>query len=82
VLYLVALRREEVSKMAFFIYLMPVFASLFAWILRGESVAAWTALCGLIIVLGVAISNREGPSPAEGAQPSCGRLAGCLPRKK
>jgi drug/metabolite transporter (DMT)-like permease len=42
-LYLSALEKREVSKMAFFIYLMPVFASAFAWVLRSEGVEAWTA---------------------------------------
>lgn len=59
VLYLRSLEHEEVSKMAFFIYLMPVFASVFAWIILGESVAAWTAFCGLIIVGGILIANRN-----------------------
>jgi drug/metabolite transporter (DMT)-like permease len=57
VLYLSSLEREEVSKMAFFIYLMPVFASLFAWVLRDEGVAPWTVFCGLIIVIGIVIAN-------------------------
>jgi drug/metabolite transporter (DMT)-like permease len=59
VLYLSSLEHEEVSRMAFFIYLMPVFASVFAWILRGEGVATWTAFCGLIIVLGIVIANKD-----------------------
>lgn len=62
VLYLRPLEREEVSRMAFLIYLMPVFASLFAWILRNESVEAWTVLCGVIIVMGIVVANRQAPS--------------------
>lgn len=65
VLYLSSLEREEVSRMAFLIYLMPVFASVFAWILRDEGVAAWTAVCGAIIVLGIVVANRsERPKPS------------------
>lgn len=60
VLYLSSFEHEEVSRMAFFIYLMPVFASLFAWAIRGEGVASWTAFCGIIIVAGIAIANRKG----------------------
>ncbi len=45
--------------MAFFIYLMPVFATLFAWFLRDEGVAPWTAFCGVIIVIGIVIANRD-----------------------
>jgi len=60
VLYLSSLEHEEVSRMAFFIYLMPVFASVFAWALRDEGVEPWTAFCGLIIVIGIVVANRRG----------------------
>ncbi len=66
VLYLSSLEHEEVSKMAFFIYLMPVFASVFAWILRDELVEPWTALCGMIIVVGIVIANRNGSAAEKG----------------
>ncbi len=58
VLYLSSLEHEEVSRMAFFIYLMPVFASVSAWAILNQSVVAWTAVCGFIIVVGIAIANR------------------------
>jgi drug/metabolite transporter (DMT)-like permease len=61
VLYLGAVEREEVSRMAFFIYLMPVFASVFAWMIRGESVQPWTVVCGAVIALGIAVATRRGP---------------------
>ena len=64
-LYLSSIEHEEVSRIAFFIYLMPVFASVFAWILRDEGVAAWTALCGLIIVVGIVIANKNGRERAQ-----------------
>ena len=60
VLYLYSLEHEEVSKQAFFIYLMPLFASVFAWLLREETVALWTAVCGLVIICGVAVA-QTGP---------------------
>ncbi|MDH3364818.1 MAG: DMT family transporter [Thermoplasmata archaeon] len=67
ILYLTALRTEEVSRLAFFIYLMPVFASLFAWVLRGEMVEALTVACGFVIVVGIVIATREreGRPPAK-----------------
>jgi len=69
VLYLSSLEREEVSRMAFLIYLMPVFASVFAWILRDEGVEAWTAVCGAIIVLGIIMANRsERPMQSAGKE--------------
>ena len=45
--------------MAFFIYLMPVFASFFAWMIRDELVEPWTAFCGLVIVVGIILANRQ-----------------------
>lgn len=59
VFYLRSLEKQEVSRMAFLIYLMPVFASLFAWMLRGEGVETWTAVCGAIIVLGIVVANQN-----------------------
>ena len=60
VLYLSSLERREVSQMAFFIYLMPVFASVFAWAILGQGVATWTAVCGIIIVAGIVVANKSG----------------------
>lgn len=69
-LYLSSLEKREVSRMAFFIYLMPVFASVFAWVLRDEGVETWTALCAVIIVAGILIANRNSkpthPKPGGG----------------
>jgi len=59
VFYLRSLEKQEVSRMAFLIYLMPVFASLFAWLLRGEEVETWTAVCGVIIAVGIVVANRN-----------------------
>ena len=59
VLYLSSIEHEEVSRMAFFIYLMPVFASFFAWVIMDEVVEPWTAFCGLIIVVGIVLANRR-----------------------
>lgn len=59
ILYLKSLENQEVSRMAFLIYLMPMFASLFAWVLMSEKVEPWTALCGFVIVVGIAIANRR-----------------------
>jgi len=59
VFYLRSLEKQEVSRMAFLIYLMPVFASLFAWMLREEGVETWTAVCGVIIVVGIIVANQN-----------------------
>jgi len=74
VLYLSSIEHEEVSKMAFFIYLMPVFASFFAWIISGEQVEPWTAFCGLIIVVGIVLATRRAGSAQSGGKSSRGQL--------
>jgi len=58
-LYLTSLERHEVSRIAFLVYLMPVFASAFAWALRGEGVEAWTIVCGAVIVVGIIVANKD-----------------------
>lgn len=64
VLYLGSLEHTEVSKQAFFIYLMPVFASLFAWLIKDETVEPWTVVCGVIIVAGIVVANRNPSRPS------------------
>jgi len=59
VFYLRSLEKQEVSRMAFLIYLMPVFASFFAWMLREEGVETWRAVCGVIIVVGIIVANQN-----------------------
>lgn len=61
ILYLGSLEHEEVSRMAFFIYLMPVFASVFAWVLRDENIEPWTVVCACVIALGIVIATRRRP---------------------
>ncbi|MCU0853029.1 MAG: DMT family transporter [Thermoplasmata archaeon] len=62
VAYLSSLEHEEVSRMAFTIYLMPVFASFFAWLLLDQKVESWTIVCAVIIILGIFVANRNGAS--------------------
>lgn len=69
VLYLQALRNQEVSRMAFLIYLMPVFASFFAWMIRDEVIAIWTIVCGIVILAGILIANRQVPENQPRATP-------------
>jgi len=60
VAYLSSLEHEEVSRMAFLIYLMPVFASFFAWLLLEQKVESWTIVCAVIIILGIFVANKNG----------------------
>ena len=72
VLYLSSIEHEEVSRMAFFIYLMPVFASFFAWIIMDELVEPLTAFCGVIIVVGIVLANRRGRATEPVHEPAAG----------
>jgi drug/metabolite transporter (DMT)-like permease len=60
ILYLSSLEHEEVSRMAFLIYLMPVFASFFAWLLLDQRVESWTVVCAVIIIIGIFVANKNG----------------------
>jgi drug/metabolite transporter (DMT)-like permease len=83
ILDLTALRDEEVSRLAFFIYLMPVFASLFAWMIRGEMVELTTVACGIVIVAGIAIATRERPAePGAGHQGQGSAMARRTPARQ
>lgn len=53
-----ALRRAESSLVAAYIYLQPVFAALGAMIVLGEDVGLRTAICGVIVLLGVWLAAR------------------------
>ena len=77
VLYLSSLEHEEVSRMAFLIYLMPVFASFFAWLLLDQKVESWTVVCAVIIIVGIFVANKNGANrngkdrvPAKGNEPA------------
>ncbi len=54
-----SLKDEELSTLVYFVYLIPIFAVMFSYILLGEVITIITALSGLIIVLGVAIVQYE-----------------------
>ncbi|MBN1857627.1 DMT family transporter, partial [Candidatus Bipolaricaulota bacterium] len=57
VLWVYAISRSGVSNVASFLYLNPVLAILIAWIWLGE-IPVWLSLGGgLVVVLGVALTN-------------------------
>ena len=51
----------ELSKLAVFLYLMPVFAVLFSYIMIGEIINIYTVLFAALIISGVAIA-QSGPA--------------------
>ena len=52
-----AMMKEEISRLVSFIYLMPVFAVIFSYILIGEIISIQTILFATLIIVGVAIAQ-------------------------
>ncbi|MBU2565090.1 MAG: DMT family transporter [Candidatus Thermoplasmatota archaeon] len=52
----------ELSKLAVFIYLMPVFAVLFSYIMIQEVVDVYTLFFAALIIGGVVIAQKSGPA--------------------
>jgi drug/metabolite transporter (DMT)-like permease len=58
----VALKRAKPSQVAVFINLQPIFGTIFAILLIGETFRLKTAIAGVLVILGVALVNIESPS--------------------
>ena len=54
--YLV-LRTYEVSKQVMFTYLIPIFATVFAYLLLGETLSLITILLGILIIIGITLAE-------------------------
>jgi drug/metabolite transporter (DMT)-like permease len=54
-----SLKDEELSRLVYFVYLIPIFAVIFSYILLGEVITIISAISALIIVAGVAIVQHE-----------------------
>jgi len=54
-----AMMKEEISRLVSFIYLMPVFAVIFSYILIGEIISIQTILFATLIIVGVAIAQKN-----------------------
>ncbi len=65
IMWYLVLARVELSHLAYFIYLIPVFSVALSWAILGETISAVQALFAGVIILGVAVSQREEPSTAE-----------------
>ncbi len=66
--YNYVLRTSEVSSLAFFIYLIPVIATLLAILFLGEIITAETVILASIAILGVVIAQYKLISRARGVQ--------------
>lgn len=54
-----AMINEEISRLVIFVYLMPVFAVFFSFILIGEIISIQTILYASLIIVGVAIAQKK-----------------------
>jgi drug/metabolite transporter (DMT)-like permease len=54
-----AMMNEEISRLVVFIYLMPVFAVIFSYILIGEIISIQTIFFAILIIFGVALAQKN-----------------------
>jgi len=54
-----AMINEEISRLVLFVYLMPVFAVIFSYILIGEIISIQTILFATLIIFGVALAQKN-----------------------
>jgi len=59
ILWYTAMKKMEVSKLSCYIYLIPFFSTLFSYIFLIEEIKILTLVYGIIIVAGVAITQKE-----------------------
>jgi drug/metabolite transporter (DMT)-like permease len=60
------LERVDLSLLSYFVFLIPVVSVLFAWAWLGETISALQVVFAALIILGVAVAQRDEPS-TEGA---------------
>ncbi len=54
-----ALANAEISRLIVFVYLMPVFAVIFSYILLGEIISIQTMVFAALIISGVALAQKD-----------------------
>jgi drug/metabolite transporter (DMT)-like permease len=60
ILWYDAMSRKEISRLSFFIYLIPLFATVFSYFLLGEVIAMRIVIAACVIIMGVALAQFEG----------------------
>ncbi|MFQ5975922.1 MAG: DMT family transporter [Candidatus Hydrothermarchaeales archaeon] len=53
------LKRMEASKASFFIFLIPVFTTILAWLILSEAISLFVVINGILIILGVGLASTE-----------------------
>ena len=64
VLWYMVLARVELSHLAYFVYLIPVFSVALSWLIVGETITAVQVLFAAVIIAGVAVAQRNGSGKA------------------
>ena len=54
-----AMINEEISRLVIYVYLMPVFAVIFSYILIGEIISIQTLFFAVLIIVGVALAQKN-----------------------
>jgi len=54
-----AMINEDISRLVIYVYLMPVFAVIFSYILIGEIISIQTLLFAVLIIVGVALAQKN-----------------------
>ena len=59
IIWYLAMNHMEVSRLSFFIYLIPVFAGVFSYLLLKQPVTSLMLVSGVLIVGGVAVAQTH-----------------------
>ncbi len=59
VLWYVAMEKTEISRLSFFVYLIPVFATVFSYIVLGERITWVAVVAASIIITGITIAQTH-----------------------
>jgi drug/metabolite transporter (DMT)-like permease len=64
ILWYKVLALVELSKLVYFVYLIPVFSVVLSWVMLGETLTLVQVLFAALIIAGVAVAQRDAPETA------------------
>ena len=59
ILWYTALEKTELSRLSFYVFLIPVFSMIFSSLIADENLSVWMIAAGFAAVLGVAVAQKE-----------------------
>ncbi len=59
ILWYYAMEKMEISRLTFFVYLIPIFSIIFSHILLREEIKILTIIAGFIVIIGIAIAQMH-----------------------